>query len=685
MRSSWVIAIYIMGYAVWQLSGWGSPGDRVVIGDVLMTSFNVGAALLIWRESRRRGAPVRVRSAWRLIAIGLTFYCAGNFLQAYYEIVAASRPYPSLADPAFLMFYPFAIAGLLRFPRSKQSAVQSIHALVDCATVAIAGSAVVWYVVLGPATLAEGTHLQTLVTIAFPVADLVLIAALATVLLRRTVPESVAALRLVGVGFVCFVVADLIYGSLSLSGAYSGGHPVDGLYMVAAGLVAIAACRQRAEGAPGELVEAPPVRRTSWVPWLGVALVFCLLLFEGRHDELAPMGGLLASAAAITLLVAVRQMLGQRELVATHAELEQAHSELAAVSITDPVTLLPNHRGMVTAINQAVARSRRCERSCAVVFIDIDHFKRFNDTYGHAAGDAALREFGALAATSLRTADTIGRWGGEEFVLVLDDVDAAGAVQVAERLRATVADHPLRAASGARVTCSVGVAVYPSDGLTRADLINAADGAMYAAKRLGRNRVLAAGDPMVPAAAAGPEVATLLEERNPPGQAQVPGSRVTELAGRVAVELGCDQAEQARVSLAGRLYALGKGSTPEGMMASHPSVVAEVLDGIPGLRATAPLVRGHRERWDGAGYPDGLAGEDIPLGARIIGAADAFDAMLRERPYRRAMNVPEALEELRRRAGTQFDERVVEVIARTARPSSDAPFMEQTTVHVPRT
>ncbi|MEA2451230.1 MAG: hypothetical protein QOG63_3162, partial [Thermoleophilaceae bacterium] len=641
-----LVSAYFAVYVGWQLFRWGGADAKQLIGDLAFLPVYGGAVAMAWGASRRCGHVPRLRSAWRLIAIGLAFYLLGIVLQSYYEIFAASKPFPSLADPAYLMFAPFALAGLLRFPYSGGSRSQRRRTLIDCATVAIAGGAVIWYVVLGPTTLVSGaTWPQTLVSVGAPVGDLMLIVGLATVLLRRTVPSSGLALRWLAAGLVFWVAADLVYSWMSLHSRYSGGDPVDALYMVALGLFLVGGAAQRRPTPADGTASETKAWRPSWLPWFGVALAFVLLGFGVRHDAFVPGGGLFISAAAVVLLVAVRQFFAQRELLSTHRELELAHEELAALATTDPVTMLPNHRALVTAIDEELSRSQRQDLGFAVVFFDVDHFKLFNDSVGHAAGDIALREFGEVARRCQRGMDTVGRWGGEEFVALLPQTSPDTAMVVTQRLRAAIAAHSFSVAERPHLTASFGVAVYPHDGVTRAQLIDAADQAMYAAKRFGRNQVFAAGDPVVAALVPGSRrdpvrdedalsgsveaLALLLDERD-----TVTGSHaaeVADLAGRLAVEMGCDHAQLSGIRMAARLHDIGKVAVPDAilmkpgalteaewtLMRQHPVVGADVLSLIPALRSIAPLVRAHHERWDGTGYPDGLAGEDVPLAVRV--------------------------------------------------------------------
>ncbi len=173
---------------------------------------------------------------------------------------------------------------------------------------------------------------------------------------------------------------------------------------------------------------------------------------------------------------------------------KQLEERLVHQALHDPLTDLPNRGALVEALNRDLARARRYQRPCAVLFVDIDHFKAINDTYGHQNGDAVLRAFASVVHSGLRGTDTLGRWGGEEFMVVLPETDLAAATLLAERLRIAVAAHRFPAGGDRHATCSIGVAAFPDDGAGRDELISAADRALYAAKRLGRNQVRTANE-----------------------------------------------------------------------------------------------------------------------------------------------------------------------------------------------
>ncbi len=184
-------------------------------------------------------------------------------------------------------------------------------------------------------------------------------------------------------------------------------------------------------------------------------------------------------------------------LQAANTAFQEANARLEALATTDPLTGLPNHRALVATLDALVARTRRHGESCGLLFLDIDHFKSFNDTYGHPVGDAVLVEFASCVRACLRAEDTLGRWGGEEFLILLPGLTAAEALGVGERVRLAVAAHPLAAGAGLHMTCSIGAAACPPQESIRDALVQAADQALYAAKRLGRNQVRAAGDPAI--------------------------------------------------------------------------------------------------------------------------------------------------------------------------------------------
>jgi len=450
-------------------------------------------------------------------------------------------------------------------------------------------------------------------------------------------------------------------------------------------------------------------RRGPWrnlVPYVLLPPVGALGLHTWRTETLgAAEVGVAVAASALVGVAVWRQVVALADtrrlahasaaiagrMERRNAGLVGANARLAGLATTDLLTGLPNHRGMVEAMDREIERSRRYNRPFALLFLALDHFKALNDAYGHAAGDACLREWARVVGEDLRATDTLGRWGGEEFVVVMPELGCDDATAAAERVRAAVARHAFASGGGLHLTCSIGLACYPADATDRDRLVALADRALYTAKRLGRNQVRAVNDPAVLAAggeagAGGTRedtaltgtieaLVSLVEARD-----QYTGQHtcdVGRLARRVAVALGLSAPDARMIGLAGRLHDIGKVAVPDAVLhkagpltpaewvlvRTHAAVGADIVGGVPALRPLAPLVRGHHERWDGGGYPDRLVGAEIPLGARVLAVVDAFEAITTERPYRPARSPAWALAELRRAGGAQFDPAVVGALA----------------------
>jgi diguanylate cyclase (GGDEF)-like protein len=310
------------------------------------------------------------------------------------------------------------------------------------------------------------------------------------------------------------------------------------------------------------------------------------------------------------------------------------------------------------------------------VIIDLDDFKRVNDIRGHQAGDELLRRVAGILQGELRPYDQVARYGGDEFVLLLPGSDEETATAVAERVREAVAGSVVGA-------CSLGVAQW-HEPLDADGLLEHADRALLLAKRTGKGRVAVANPD------AEEELARLQREDGSPAAVQALAAaidarddythghaeQVVKLATSVALLLGHPRETVERIGHAALLHDVGKLAIPYEIlrkagslddaewhtMSQHPVIGEGILRRIPQLAPLAPIVRHEHEHWDGSGYPDGLAGAQIPIGSRIILACDAYVAMITRRPYRRALGRADAVAQLRARSGTQFDPTVVEAL-----------------------
>jgi len=385
-------------------------------------------------------------------------------------------------------------------------------------------------------------------------------------------------------------------------------------------------------------------------------------------------------------------------------EFRSLNEELTELVITDGLTGLYNHRYFQDRLAEEMQRSVRTNKPFSLLFCDLDYFKSFNDLHGHHLGDKALKKIAQVIKSTKRVMDIAARYGGEEFAIILPETDGPEAKKVAERLRREMeqVEFETRQPGKHQLTVSIGIAVYPQDSVTKEELLERADLMMYYAKCLGRNQVHLYEEARGTVSQVTRDyvlkdslfmnslqfMASMVEEKD--HYTHRHAELVTGYAVVTAQSMGLSKAEIYHVGLAALLHDLGKiGISDEiltkkgplsideiARLRSYPLIGAEILKRSTNFKQVLPMVLHHRERYDGQGYPGQLKGEAIPMGARIIGVVDAYYAMLSARPYRLAMTKDEAIAELRRCAGTQFDPQVVEAFIHSLESSSNFPSLK---------
>jgi len=368
----------------------------------------------------------------------------------------------------------------------------------------------------------------------------------------------------------------------------------------------------------------------------------------------------------------------EQQLADAHRRLGELERELGMRSGRDALTNLADLRRFHQRLVTEVDRSRRHGHPLSVAVIDIDGFRGLNVSHGLAVGDAILRAAARVIGELTRANDFVARSQGDEFVLLMTDTDSAGAKQCVDRILLE-----LEATAAGPISC-----VSASGGVASWQRPQSAEQLIEVARRgIDRARADGGGRAAIMSHGlddVGPEddsrrdaivglATTLLERDRYTGDHS---EAVVQLTVRVAQALALNPDEIARVESAALLHDVGKVGIPDSilhkngpldddewvLMKEHPVIGERILRAIPGLGGVARIVRHEHERWDGDGYPDGIAGDAIPIGSRIILACDAYHAMTSDRPYRQAMSHGDALRELRKSAGTQFDPQVVEAL-----------------------
>jgi len=363
----------------------------------------------------------------------------------------------------------------------------------------------------------------------------------------------------------------------------------------------------------------------------------------------------------------------------------QLYAQAREKARLDELTGLFNRRHFDERLREEINRQIRYGGAFSLIMLDLDSFKAYNDVYGHPAGDTLLRDISGLIKKAIRTSDQAFRYGGDEFAALLPQTDTDSAYHVADRIRQEVAAHAQAKSTG--VTCSLGIASCPSDGVLPADLISAADSALYHSKYAGGNHVHISsslmpttsarqaenGEARSPSLAAIYALTTAVDAKDHYTYAH--SQRVKDYVVTLAQALELPPDSVNRLSAAALLHDIGKIGVRDSILTksaaltteefeevkTHPRLAVAIISNVPSLAPCVPAILYHHERFDGTGYPQGLKGEEIPFEARVLAVPDCLADMTADRPYKPALGWKEAMEEIRRHAGTQFDPNVTKV------------------------
>jgi two-component system, cell cycle response regulator len=623
----------------------GSALDSLTNNWVYMAVEFVAIGVCAARVVKRR----EDRLVWGLMTFALTCWSVGDLLWAVWLDHLARPPFPSAADVMYLLMYPAMYGAMMVLIRSRLKRAPMSQWL-DGGVVALAVGALAAALVFSEIVrTTTGRFVADAVTIAYPVGDFML-------LMFVVLAFALAGWRpgrdwlMVGTGLMLMAIADIFYADQVAGGIYFSDTLLNAIYLMSFSLLALAAWMPSSSrtnpvrGAPDTIV----------LPTAAAAVAIALLVVAAFTTVTSLAVGLAAGALAIaTVRSTSTYWANVRILRATSRQ-----------AVTDALTGLANRRQLISELED---RFRDHQRA-TLVFFDLNGFKRYNDIYGHTAGDALLVSLASALSAAVTAKGSAFRLGGDEFCVLLD-----GSYPPHDQLIASARSALTQRGRGFDVSTSFGIALIPDEASTPDAALQLADERMYSDK--GRAHRSPARDVLM----------QLLNERTPGLFDHV--SEVTALTAVVAAEFHLTAEELDETLWAAELHDIGKLAIPDAIlnkpgpldpgewqfMKQHPVIGQRILNAASALAPVATIVRATHERWDGCGYPDGLTGQGIPLGARIIAVCDAYDAMTSERCYQPARRHEEVLTELKHHAGTQFDPMVVSALERCLRRQADNP------------
>ena len=600
------------------------------------------ALLVVGAAVARPGLVHDERRTWTIAAVAFAAWFMGSIFYASGGDTEKDLYAFPVADAVLVPFGVAAGAAMAMLVRSRLQPFQPTL-LLDGLIVSLATAAVVG--ALMDATFLhgiEGSTTAITLKVFYPLGAVILLSfavwvhALTGWRPNRTWTSAVIGLALTGVASTAFLLQ-------VVDGDYTPGTFLDSLWLAGSLLLAYAAWQPHTEAVTVRLEGVHRMAATSLA-----ATVALSVLVLGQFLSVGFATAVLAAATVIMLIA---------RATVSFKESLQMFADARVEAQTDSLTSLGNRRKLMTDLRREL-QVASVQSPRVLVLFDLDGFKRYNDTYGHPAGDVLLARLGANLGRAIKPYGEAYRIGGDEFcVLVMTGASSA------KTIIALAASALSEQGEGFTIKASHGAVILPHEARDATLALKISDQRMYAHKEDRRSSATRQTRDIL---------LQVLHEREPDLGNHLKG--VAKLAMGVGARLSLIPEELDEVVRAAELHDVGKMAIPDeilrkpgtlsdeewGFVRQHTLIGERILSAAPALLPVAKLVRSSHEHWDGSGYPDGLAGEAIPLGARVVAVCDAFDAMTMSRPYRDARSVEDALTELRECAGTQFDPAVVE-------------------------
>lgn len=660
------------------------PGERV--SDIILRTLYIipviGSVIACLWASRK---TLSYKRLWRLMSLGMFFWMAGEliFLGYVTKYGVANVPSPTLADVFSIAYVPIILGVMFSLGRMRRPFDnEKKQFLANVIMLALAAFLLCYKFLLIPQWFAnpDMSVVQKTYAIAYPMFDWIVIVSLLLASHRLQGSHIEGWIVLLISAFSFSIIADMTFYMFG-----NERNPYTTWALMCTAILIVMSAIDEVTGAIigirsswrtniSKLQDAQALTQRPWrtimvqfIASVIIPIVWLAYSYDGSKSEIPVLA---VATTAILMLLIYRNHL-----------LISANAILFAKSLRDALTGLNNHRYFQEALNKAIVNADKTSKPVSLIIIDIDDFSQVNNLYGHSFGDKVLATMGGAILSKIGEDVEACRLSGDEIGIVLPGTDWAEAFVVAESIRQTVNKALKAAFSDKSIGMSMGVSVYPKLAKDKDELFNTAVGALYWVKMHGKNKTLVYDINIVKALSADERakraeeaalidmvrsLALAVDARDP--YTRLHSKRVSEMAAKLAKFIGLDDKRVAKIEIAGMLHDIGKIGIPDNILnkpskltqeemdvvKNHPTLSAQIINSTS-LKDVVSSVKAHHERWDGRGYPYNLEGEEIPLEARIIAIADTFDAMVSDRPYRKALAVKDALSEIERCAGTQFD------------------------------
>lgn len=645
--SLWLLTVLLAAYGVVILGSLGGGSLQDFFGRWVYDAVVLGAAMVVLARSVRVEAE---RRAWLALGIALLLWALGQTYYSVFLYYSSPAPFPSPADALFLAFYPASYVGLVLLLRARVAHLEPlawVDGLIGALAVAAVAAALIFPPVLGAL---GGSPLGVGVSLAYPCADLVLLG-LVFGALAASERRVQGTWLLIAIALLLFAAADVVYISVN-------GQSTEALNLASVGWPAAFLLLARAAWLHGPMAASTSRRsghrRHIALP-LALSAAVVVLLALGSFTSIGTTAVVLGVASLGVVLIRLGITFNQNARMLTASRRD---------AVTDPLTQLGNRRSLTFDLER---RLRMGSGEAILALFDLDGFKAYNDSFGHMAGDDLLHRLGTQLAAAVEPWGKGYRLGGDEFCVL-----AAASTLKPEAITAAAQAALSERGGGFSIGASWGMVRLPAEATTATDAMRLADRRMYAQKGQRANSALSQTRGVL---------LGVLHEREPELDGELQG--IAHLAARMGRELGLGTEDLDVLVRAAELHDVGKVAIPDEilhkagaltdaeweLMRKHPLIGERVLSAAPAMSQVAKLVRSSHERWDGSGYPDQLAGENIPLGARIILICDAYNAMTSWQPYAEPMSEEDAIGELRQGAGTQFDPTLTEMFIERVSPT----------------